>query len=103
MYTNRKIDIKDRISFCLGTKSSDNGALIGGILGGTFFLAIIVFVCILVAKKRRQSYAGMLLPFLPYIPLLNPIQCNAQLPSIASVKILFYALVLAMLENKLAK
>ena len=71
MYTNRKLDIKDMISFRLGIKSSDNGALIGGILGGIFFLAIIVFVCILVAKKRRQSYAGMLLPFLPCSPLLT--------------------------------
>ena len=72
MYTNRKLEITDMISFCLGIKSYDNGALIGGILGGIFFLAIIVFVCILVAKKRRQSYAGMLLPFLPYIPPLTP-------------------------------
>ena len=71
MYTNRKLGIKDMISFCLGIQSSDNGALIGGILGGTFFLAIIVFVCILVAKKRRQSYSGMLLPFLLSIPLLK--------------------------------
>ena len=71
MYTNRKRDIKGMILFCLGIKSSDNGALIGGILGGIFVLAIIVFVCILVAKNRRQSYAGMLLPFLPCSPLLT--------------------------------
>ena len=72
MYTNRKLDIKGIIFFCLGIKLSDNGAVIGGILGGLFFLAIIVFVCILVAKKRRQSYAGILLPFLPCSPLLTP-------------------------------
>ena len=56
----------------LGIQSTDHGALIGGTLGGIFFLGIIVFVFILVAKKRRQSYAGMLLPFLPCSPLLTP-------------------------------
>ena len=85
--------------FCLGIKSTDHGALIGGMLGGICFLAIIVFVCILVAKKRRQSYAGIVLPFLFRFPLLKSIQYYSHLPFIASVQILFYALMLALLES----
>ena len=99
MYKNRKIDIKDMIFVCLGIQSTDNGALIGGILGGICFLAIMTIVCILVAMKRRQSYAGMLLPFLLSFLLLISIKYNAQLSIIASIKLLFYALMLAMLEN----
>ena len=86
------------IFFRLGIQSTDNGALIGGILGGIFFLAIMAIVCILVAKKHRQSYAGILLPFLLSILLLNSIQFNAQLPFIAYEPILHYALM-----NYLAK
>ena len=55
------LTVKTWSSFCLGIQSSDHGAFIGGILGGICFLAIMGFVCILVAMKRRQSYAGMLL------------------------------------------
>ena len=80
-------------------QSTDHGALIGGVLGGICFLAIIVFVCILVAMKRRQSYQGIFLPFLLSFLLLNSIQYNAQLPLIASMHVLFYALMLALLEN----
>ena len=80
------------IFFLLGIPSTDNGALIGGILGGIFFLASMAIVCILVAKKRRQSYAGILLPFLLSILLLHSIQFNAQLSFIASEPILLYAL-----------
>ena len=50
--------------FHLGIQSTDNGALIGGIVGGICFLAIMAVVCILVAMKLRQSNAGILLPFL---------------------------------------
>ena len=103
MYNKGKIDSKDMVFFCLGIQSSDHGALIGGILGGICFLAIMAIVCILVAMKRRQSYAGMLLPFLLSFLLLNSIQYNAQLPLIASMQILFYALMLAMVESYLAK
>ena len=71
--------------FCLGIQSTDHTGVIGGILGGIFFLAIIVFVCILVAMKRRQSYAGMFLPLLLSIILLSSIQYNAHLPFIISV------------------
>ena len=101
-YKKRKFDDKGMIFFCLGTQSTENGALIGGILGGICFLVIMFFVCILVVKKHRQSYAGILLPFLLSFPLLNSIQFNAQLPIIASVPILFYTLILALLENYLA-
>ena len=60
MYNKGKIDIKDMVFFCLGIQSTDHGALIGGILGGICFLAVMAFVCILVAMKRRQSSAGIL-------------------------------------------
>ena len=87
----------------LGIQSTDHGALIGGIVGGIFFLGIMAIVLILVAKKRRQSYAGMKLPFLLSILLLNSIQYNAQLPFMTYVQILFFTLMLALLENYLAK
>ena len=77
--------------------------MIGGIVGGISSLAIVVFACIFVAKKRRQSYVGMQLLLLLSILLLNSIQYNAQLPLMAYVPILFYALILALLQNKLAK
>ena len=89
--------------FCLGIQSTDNGALIGGILGGICFLAIMAIVCILIALKRRQSYAGILLPFLLSFLLLNCIQYNAQQPFIASMQVVYYALMLALVENQLAK
>ena len=85
--------------FCLGIQSSDHGALIGGILGGICFLAITAIVCILVAINRRQSYAGMLLPFLLSFLLLNSIQYNAHMPLIESMQVLLYALMLALVEN----
>ena len=97
--TRRKLIIKDITFFCLGIKSTDHGALIGGMLGGICFLAIIVFVCILVAKKRRQSYAGIALSFLLRFLLPKSIQYNSHLPFIASVQILCYALMLALPEN----
>ena len=85
---------------CLGMQSTDNGALIGGILGGICFLAIMAIVCILVAMKRRQSYAGILLLFLFSVLPLNCITEYIAQPSlIASVQILFSALMLALLEN----
>ena len=99
MYKKRKLDIKDTILFCLDIESTDNGPLIRVILGGICFLAIIVFACILVAKKRRQSYAGMRLPFRLSILFLNSIQYNTQLPFIASVQTLFYALMLPLLKK----
>ena len=60
MYNKGKVDIKDMAFFCLGIQSTDHGALIGGILGGICFVAVMPIVCILVAMKRRQSYAGIL-------------------------------------------
>ena len=98
MYNKGKIDIKDMVFFCLGIQSSDHGALIGGILGGICFVAIMAIVCILVAMKRRQSYAGILLLFLLSFLLLNSIQYNAHMPLIASMQVLLYALMLALVK-----
>ena len=80
MYKKGKLTLRTWLSFCLGIQSTDHGALIGGILGGFCFLTITAIVCILVAMKRRQSNAGILLPFLLSFLLLNSIQYNAQLP-----------------------
>ena len=88
------------IFFCLGIQSTDHGALIGGILGGICFLSIMAIVCILVAMKRRQSYAGILLLFLfSFLPLNYITEYSAQPSLTASVQILFSELILALLEN----
>ena len=88
------------IFFCLGIQSTDHGGLIGGILGGICFVAIMAIVCILVAMKRRQSYTGILLLFqFSFLPLNCITEYSAQPSLIASVQILLSALMLALLEN----